>query len=262
MGKIKSKPDRTSATIKWQHLKPTPLISGSVIVTCIGVVSLLWRLVSITSGRVSLAELATKHQLLINSPWWKSLAGLYGPYYLLLHGLYAVHNSIYFFRLASIFPAIINALLIYWLVAKWHGYKMGLLSAILFITNFSVLVISRQASPLSSELLPIGMLLGIIIIVSEWDDLWTLLALIIVFAGCLYVPGALWLVVLTTVLTYTLVKDAYLSQNLTTKISLVAMQILLIAPLIYRLAWHYSNTQLLLWLGRPHYPTHRYFSND
>jgi len=226
------------------------LIIGTIFVVCLSVVVLLWRLVSISSDKISKLEMITKHQLFIDSPWWKSLAFFYGPYYFLLHGVYAIHRNLYFFRLLSILPALAAALLVYWVVSRYHGYKIAILASSLFITNYAVLIVSRIASPLSTQLLPIVLLIAIGLYLEQHNvKIYLLLAMEIAIIGCLYIPGMLFIIATILALNTKLLSKTITSRSFKDKVIVSAIALLSAGPLIYRLAAHYTNSQLLNWLG-------------
>lgn len=224
-------------------------VAGGVLTGALSLFLLLWRLASLTKGRVNVSELAAKHALLHHSPWWKSPSFIYGPYYLLLHATYAINRSVSSFRLASVVIGLITAALIYWLINQWHGYKLAVLATVTFVSGLGVLAVARQGSPLSSQLLLSISLLTSVVAINRWHNYWGLLAVTLITAGDLYIPGALWPVMAMLFLSFTGLKKTLRTISLWSKSSLYGLGLLLLAPLIYRLGWHYSKHQLIYWLG-------------
>src|SRR5580658_1956297 len=179
---------------------------AGLIVVLISAAVFMWRLSSLTSNLISAQELTTKHQLFTNSPWWKSVANLNGPYYLLLHGTFAISRSVWDLRLASVVIGVLAALGIYFLVSRWHGFKIGFLSTLVFITNLGILATARQASSLIAQALIVSLLLIAIVLIYELKNFWGLLALIVIGVGSLYFSGAIYLVMATAILTYAPIK--------------------------------------------------------
>ena len=238
------------------------LLIGTISIVCLSIVVLLWRLVAISDNKVSMLELATKHHLFIDSPWWKSLASIYGPYYFLLHVIYAIHRNLYFFRLLSILPALAAALLVYWIVSRYHGYKIAILASSLLITNYAVLIISRVASPISTQLLPLVLLIAIILYLEQPPvNLYPLLAMEVAIIGCLYIPGMIWIVAAILGLNTKILKKTIFARSLTERVIMLLVAILSLVPLLYRLVAHYTSSQLLNWLGYALHGTTHAMSN-
>lgn len=209
----------------------------------------LWRLSTVTANLAGPADLATKHTLFLDSPWWKSIAHLNGLFFLVLHGTFAISRSLFFFRLTSVLFGVLSAALVYFLVNHWHGYRIALLTTAAYISSFGFLVVTHQSTTLTSQLpLAIG-LLAAVITLDTWDSIWSIAALIISIAYALYVPGGIWLALTASVLTFSDLKETF--QNIETKWKLLLGLLLIVAifPIGYRLGAHYSLTQTLQWLG-------------
>ncbi|MGH7238405.1 MAG: hypothetical protein ACREGF_07780 [Candidatus Saccharimonadales bacterium] len=119
----------------------------------------------------------------------------------------------------------------------------------LFLTSFGTLALARQATPLSTQLLIVPLVLAVIVLITEWDSFWVLMASAVVFAGCFYVPGALWLAVISGLICFRNLVISFYRLNWRAKLGLLVWQLVLIAPLGYHLVRYYSKGQVLHWLG-------------
>ena len=211
---------------------------------------LLWRLSTLTDNFASSSEVATKIQLFINSPWWKSVFNIYGPYYLLLHGTFAINHSLMTLRLASVLVGMIVVALVYWTVTSWHGYKIGLMSALILITSFGFLVVARQATPLITQLLVVAALVFTAVNLTHKQSPLSLLLYGIAFAGTLYVPGGVGLAIVATIFIRKSLIKAYAACNRRfAKPAFILLELLLLTPIAYRLIRYYNRSQLATWLG-------------
>ncbi len=240
--------------LKQNYLKRLSLSLSSTIVGAVTVLVLylllsLWRLSSLTSNKASLSELVTKHQLFIDSPWWKSLSYIYGPYYFLVHGIYAIHHSLFFIRLPSIIIGLAVTLIVYWLANEYYGHKIALLSSLMLITNFGFLAISRQSNPVATQLLLPIVLVAAVYSVWTWDSFFSLLLFATISAFCLYIPGSLWLVAASGIFAFKDARQTLKELDLKSKIGLLIVFFIAIGPLVYRLAIHFTNHQIANWLG-------------
>lgn len=209
----------------------------------------LWRLSAVTANLAGPTDIATKHTLFLDSPWWKSIAHINGPFFLVLHGTFAINRSLFFLRLTSVLFGLLSAALVYFLVNHWHGYRIALLTTAAYISSFGYLVITHQSTPLTSQLpLAIG-LLAAVITLDTWDSIWSIVALFISIAYALYIPGGIWLSITAIVLSFSNLKESFQSISIKWKLFLVLVLIVCILPLAYRLGNHYSLPQTLQWLG-------------
>jgi len=229
---------------------PKPAVIAGIIIFFVSILSLVWRLSSLTVNKLSFSEITTKHNLFIDSPWWKSLEFIYGPYYALLHITFAIdQHSLFTLRLASTIIGLLSTMLVYWLITKWHGYKIAILATLAYLSSFGVLALSRQANPTTTYLLMPIALLSIITIITHHQNIWSIVAFIIIISGCIYIPGALWLVIASIILAYPYIKKIINHIDYKKKIALLIFNLLLIAPLLQRLFGHFSSHQLAQWLG-------------
>ena len=235
--------------IKLRIARPSIEFYGLLLSLGLGLGLLLFRLSSLTAGLVNSEELNTKHQLFIFSPWWKSLNGIYGPYYALLHLTYALNRSVYGFRLASVIIALLVVFAVYILVSSWHGYKIGILASVIVVFNLGLLSVGREATPLVSQLLLFVALLLAIAVLNRKPSLIGLILLMFVLAGAFYLPGGIWVALVGIVLVWRAITSAFKAQKLTTKILTVLLPLVLLVPLAYQLIAHYQNAQLKTWLG-------------
>jgi len=256
MAKIAKKQSRVKI------IKPYKSLIAGVTVTILSFCLLLWRLANLTNNKISYSELLTKKQLLTDSPWWKSISYIYGPYFSLEHATFAIdHHSVLAFRLTSIIIGTISVGIVFWIVNQWHGYKIALLTAAVYATNLGFLILSRQALVLTAQLLMIISLLMVMIILPRWHSWWSLATLIIIASGDLYLPGGIWLVLATLIICQKDIRQTFSHLSLYQKILLPLIQLLAIIPLAYRLISYYSNHQLIHWLGYNLSAPKEYFHN-
>lgn len=228
---------------------PDRKVTWGIVIFVLAVLALFWRLSSITNNKLSINEIATKHNLYIDSPWWKSLNYISGPYYLLLHATFKINHSVFDLRLASVLVGLISIMLVYWLITEWHGYKIAVLATAIYLTNFGLLIVSRQAILYSSELLVPIALLFVITLLNRDKSFKNLIILIVVISGSLYIPGGLWLVITALIISNSVIRNAFKQLNINKKISLITLNILLLFPLAYRLIVPFSEHQFVIWLG-------------
>lgn len=229
--------------------RPPVAVSAGIVVLVLGIWLELWRLTALTSGLASKAEVATKHSLYLDSPWWKSPAYLYGPYYSLVHASYRISHNLFGLRLLSIIIGLLSAILVYLIANNWHGYKIATLSTVSYLTGFGFLAVTRQGIPLSSQMLLIIALLSAILTVNNWDGGIALLYFIVVSIAGLYIPGGIWIVLVSWILTFADLKWSFKRIKPKYAGGLVLAGLIMLAPLTYRLTAVYSNSQLLSWLG-------------
>ncbi len=210
---------------------------------------LMWRLSSQTGNYLNSFEIATKHQLYLNSPWWKSVSNIYGPYYVLLHATYAIGRNVWTFRLASVVVGILVIAALYWIVSTWHGYKIGLLASAICLTSFGFLAISREATPISSQLLVTIFLVIAIDLIKRNPGFKSLLFLVAVFACSLYVPGAVWLIIAALALTYKQIMEVFGQLSSSLRLTIIGTGLLLITPIANFLIRFSSMSNLATWLG-------------
>ena len=222
---------------------------GGIVIFIFAAFLFIWRLTSLTYGQINFHEHTTNLIIANQTTWWKIILNLNGPYYLALYVFRLISHDLVLFRLVSVMIGILTGLAIYWLVSQWHGYKIGLMAAAIYITDFGVLSITRQASPLSATLLiPLGLLASIVAI-NRWQDYRGLLALSITAGLLLYIPGALWLILAVSLLNIKQLKNIWLELSIKQRLIIASSIIILLIPLGYQLGYHYTNHQLAYWLG-------------
>ena len=222
---------------------------GGIIIFVLAASLFIWRLASLTYGQINYHEHTTNLIIANQTSWWKIILNINGPYYLTLYVFRLISHDLVLFRLVSVMIGILTAVVIYWLVSQWHGYKIGLMTAAIYITDFGVLSITRQASPLSASLLiPLGLLASMMAI-NRWQDYRGLLALSITTGLLLYIPGALWLVLAISVLNIKKLKIIWRDLSIRQRLIITTSLIILLIPLGYQLGHNYTNHQLAYWLG-------------
>ncbi len=210
---------------------------------------LIWRLDTQTAGLVSSRELTTLQNLNRFSPWWQTPSYLYGPYYLLLRLFNLIGHNLTILRLTSVICGGLVVAGIYWLINELHGWRIAFLATAILITNYGFLTITRLVSPQISQLLAVTAIALVIYIINTWDNYWTLLVFSAVVALVIYIPGGIWLGLTAIGLSFTDLKDSLKETALKLQILLYGLFIILVAPLVYRLVYSYTNHQMLTWLG-------------
>ncbi len=249
-------PDKEKSTHKLSGGKIKLLLShldfefyGFILIIFFGLSLLLFRLTSLTLGFINKEELITKHQLFLHSPWWLSLNGFYGPYFLLLHLTYAINRSLFGFRLASVIIALLVISIIYMLVSSWHGYKVGMLASVIVLFNLGLLTAGREATPLVSQMLLMAALLLVIAVLNRKPSLLGLILAAIVLAGALYLPGGIWLSLVTALLVQRAIVKTFRTLRNKSKILTILLLLIMLVPIFYQLIAHYQTSQLKVWLG-------------
>jgi len=235
---------------KFNYLKSRQTLIAGVAIVLLSTIVNLYDLSSITKDKLSIKEIITKHQLYINSPWWRSMNHFYGPYYLLMHVLFSIdHNSVFTFRLASAVVVIVSSLLLFIAIKINHRTFIAFLSSLIYMTLIPILIISHQALTISSQLLLIPAWLIVLNLIKKHPSFYSLLIYILVLCLLIYVPGGIW---------FSLILLAYCFEDLVNLIrqlplaqKIIAPLILLIfvAPIAYRLAFHFSNKVILKLVG-------------
>lgn len=246
------KPQRSKKRLKRFNLRVNLLNPELFKFTALAIVSiflLVWQIGFLTINKINNTELITKNKLITSGPWWKSIIHIYGPYYSLLHATYALNHTLLGFRLASILCGFISALLVYYALNQYHGHKISILASSLYITNFGFLVVSRQASPIASQLLLLIALTCLTLLLNKKPNLISLAITVITLSGLLYIPGAIWLIITTTIISYRSLKKAINDTGHLINMLLILLGLLIITPLIYSLVRYYSINRLIYYLG-------------
>ncbi len=239
----------TKKILKLSWLKKDAKFYGLILTIAASTALLVWRLTTLTNSFINQNEQITKQQLMLNSHWWKSLNLLYGPYYLLLHLTYALNHTVFGFRITSVLIGVITVALVYWIVSSWHGFKIGLLAALISLTCFGLLAASREAIPLISQLLLVSSLLAVVSFINQKANQISLILFAIVFAFSLYVPGGVWFALVALWLSKKPLISAYKALSKVNKILIPLLPIVIILPLGYQMIRHFMQRQLNNWLG-------------
>lgn len=193
-------------------------------------------------------ELAAYHQ----ADSIRSIAAnpLDAPYKLLVYaGMKAGHHSLIVTRLAAACLAI-GVSFVFFVVARyWLGYRVALLTTLLFITSGGLLHIARLGSPLILQA-------GILVLLAAkiwWDrtkrSAGQNMVLIALLATLLYIPGMIWFIVLASVVMRRRLVAASRSASWVQKGVSVLLILLIAAPLIR--AAILQPTLIQVWAGFP-----------
>jgi len=228
------------------HLKATSsLIAGLIIVISSAMLN-LYHLASFTYDKLSLSETITKYQLFFNSPWWTSLNHFYGPYFLLLHGLFSLdHHSVFTFRLTSALIGTFSALLLYLSIKHIYKTTIAFLSCLIYISLISVLIISRQSLAISSQLLLIPAWLIAFNLIKKSSKLYSLLLYLCFIGLSFYIPGGIWFGVLLLIFTYKDIWQRLSALNIYRQLIAITTLLIILTPITFRLL-RYSSSQAWL----------------
>ncbi len=253
---------RKLLTLAKKHINHR-FISG-ILITVASLILLLWRLVSLTNGRISSNEAITKHLLFVDSSWNKILSNIYGPYYLLLHISFTINHSIWAFRIASVVTGLLCAIALYWMISLWHGYKIATLALLMLLTNLGFLALARQASPIISQLLMLTTLVIATVLLRTKKNIKAIIFLVCAVGFSLYVPGGIWFAITALILTITQIREIVASKPIINKMLLPMITIVLALPILFHLVTNYSSTLIKNWLGYglgSHGQLNSFFSN-
>jgi hypothetical protein len=139
---------------------------------------------------------------------------------------------------------------LFYLVARqWHSVRVAALATWLFITSSWFLHTARLATP---EIMWIVTILAIVVLFSPrragFDNRLTFPLLIATLGAALYVPGMVWLVLLSIILRRENIADAwYATSNILLRTLAILGGLVLLAPLGYAF---YNNSALIkTWIG-------------
>lgn len=210
---------------------------------------LLWfRIGSLTFGKAAAVEVASQQAAL---SWQTILANpLFAPYTVVQRlVLMTGHDGITSMRLVSTVWAILAIVLFYAVARQWHNMKVAILATWLFISSSWFLHSARLATP---EILWLVSILALVVLFSprkEGRFSWLSFPFLMGALGLvLYVPGMVWLVLLSIVLRRKNIAEAWhASPHWTLRLLSVVGGLALLMPLVRAL---YLHTAILKpWLG-------------
>lgn len=244
-------------TLDMQHvirrLRATSAPVFTVIAGGVGITLLMvFRLVSITNGQAAPAEVQTIN---LASGSFRALAQnhiLDAPYLVPAGLVFRLTHSLFYTRLVSVAFGLLAVALVYYIVHKWHGYKVAALATLLFGCSSLLLHAARVVDPRILEpLVGLG-LLALSAYSSRQQGSKQLLAWLIGAALMLYVGGAIWLVLLVVSLQWQRLVHCWRHSQPMLKAAGLTAFLLLVSPLVYYLV-HSSHTVGLTavwrWLG-------------
>lgn len=210
---------------------------------------LLWfRLGSLTFGNAAAVETASRQAA---SSWHAIIDNpLYAPYTIVQRLVMLTgHDGITSMRLVTTMWAIIAMVLFYLVARQWHSVRVAGLATWLFISSSWFLHTARLATP---EILWLVSILALVVLFSprrEGPSSWLSFPILIATLGAiLYVPGMVWLVLLSIILRRDNIADAWAaSRNVLVRIVSILGGLVMLAPLARGLAQ--SSPLLKQWMG-------------
>jgi hypothetical protein len=210
---------------------------------------LLWfRLGSLTFGMAASQEVTSQQSA---HSWHTILDNPLNAPYTVIQRLVLLtgHHGITSMRLVTTAWAIVAMILFYLVARQWHSVRVAALATWLFITSSWFLHTARLATP---EILWIVTILAIVVLFSPrragFDNRLTFPMLIATLGAALYIPGMVWLVLLSIILRRENIADAwYATSSVLMRIVAIFGGLVLLAPL--GRAMYYSPELLKPWLG-------------
>lgn len=210
---------------------------------------LLWfRLGSLTYGNAAEIEVASREA----ASSWQAIAQnpLYAPYtvtqrLVMLTG----HDGVTSMRLVTTVWAVLAMILFYLVARQWHSVRVAALATWLFITSAWFLHTARLATP---EILWLVGILALVVLFSPrrygFDNRFAFPVIVAMLAALLYVPGMVWLVLLSLIIRRENLVDSWeSSRGFFLRFVAIAGGLALIGPLIQGLI---LNPELVRpWLG-------------
>lgn len=221
------------------------LVSGAFLLLFL----LLWfRLGSLTFGNAAPVEVTSRQaahswQAIYTNP-------LNAPYTITQRlELYSGHHGVTSMRLVTTLWAIVAMVLFYIVARQWHSMRVAALATWLFITSSWFLHTARLATP---DILWIVGILALVVLFSPrragFDNRLSFPLLIGTLAGTVYIPGMVWLVLLSIFLRRQNIADAWeASSNKLLRTLSILGGFLILAPLARAL--YMSHFLLKSWLG-------------
>jgi hypothetical protein len=210
---------------------------------------LLWfRLGSLTFGNATTVEVSSQQAA---HSWHTILTNPLNAPYTVVQRLVLLtgHHGITSMRLVTTMWAIVAMVLFYLVARQWHSVRVATLATWLFITSSWFLHTARLATP---EILWLVSILALVVLFSPrregFDNRLSFPILIATLSAALYVPGMVWLVLLSIFLRRENIADAwYASSNFLLRALTIFGGLVLLAPLGRGL---YLNQALLKeWVG-------------
>jgi hypothetical protein len=164
---------------------------------------------------------------------------LNAPYFITIRLLRYLHGGLLTIRLASVLWSLFAIFLFFLVARRLHGLLIGCVGTLLFATSAWVLHIGRIAAP---DVLLLSAALGILLIflrkkptgdktvMTRTTPLWFLVALVI---GGFYVPGVVWLIILTACLRPDVIRSSWLKANITHRVFAVLLGIAMLVPFVH-----------------------------
>jgi hypothetical protein len=211
-----------------------------------------YKLSALTGQKASFLE---KNSLLQGSSWHAIYYNpLNAPYFITLRFLRYLHGGLLTIRLASIIWALVATYILFLVVRRLHGKFIGLLGAILFAASAWVLHIGRFVGP-DVLLLSAGLVILLLFLrkkpgeakntITHSYPLWFLLVIVV---GELYVPGVVWLIMLSAIIRPHVLRGAWVKASVLQRSLSLLIALILLAPFI-RASLKQPKVFLLNWLG-------------
>ena len=227
------------------RLYSPPVYTG--VVAFAGIAYLLvHRLASITSGRLA----ASESEALATHPSWHSIwnATLSAPYFAVLRVVHYGSSTPFYNRLVAACIGFLAALLLYFVLQRWVGWRLATLGAILFGTSGGLLHTARLVNAEILQLFAVSFLLAWFAWSHKQPKPKHLLVGLSVICVLVYTPGLILLVLLASWLNRKSLGVSWLQADKRQRTFLISTALILLAPLGYHLGTH-GYREILLWLG-------------
>ncbi|HSX37041.1 MAG TPA: hypothetical protein VLG13_02915, partial [Patescibacteria group bacterium] len=162
---------------------------------------------------------------------WQSLFN--APYFLVLRAVQYAGHSIFYSRLVAVAFGFLAVVLLYYVVYKWLGWKMASIAALLFGTNSYLLHASRLADPAVLQIVVGISLVALFCVIYKQPSARGAVLWLMALPLLLYVPGAIWPVVVTMLMGWRKLLAAWSVTSKKVRIFGVGASLLLVAPLLY-----------------------------
>lgn len=218
--------------IKFKWPEPTLLKSLAYYLLVIGtpLTFFAWHLGSQTAG-LSATEAASRSAAKLSNI---SENPLFAPYKLLENILYHLGSGSFFaMRLTSVIFALVIVAIFFYLLKIWFGKPIALLTVLLLALTPLFILSARTATPLIMYAFPVTILFAYHLIKRYESSLKATLIFIFIVAINLYIPGFIWLAIISSIFWYSQIRELILKDRTYVYAGLLILLILLLSPLAY-----------------------------
>lgn len=235
-----------------------------VILTFAALISFLWfRLASIPNGYSPNEFIIHKNLIAKTYSFTYILHHVaFAPYYLALmipqylgkYGLFSIRS------VGAVF-GFISVIIFFYIIWRWWGNLIAVLSALTLTTSFWFLQTSRNSGQIVLYILAglILILLGFVVRNKKVHETKTLLSALLAII-LLYIPGMIWFVLVACILQRKFIKDEFKKLPVQVKIIIPIVALILISPLVY--ACYNNLSELKTLIGLPLHFSFRIFLHN